>query len=53
MKMKNYVVEEKYRFSSTSTSDGTQEKYCKNNYFYKLLESQKFYFANYILTIFV
>lgn len=36
IKLENYKIEEKYRFHSTSTSKGTQEKYCCNDYFYKI-----------------
>lgn len=50
MKMKNYVVEEEYRFSSTSTSDGTQEKYCKNNYFYKLNKAGNEGFTEFLIS---
>lgn len=48
--MKNYNIEEKYLFTSESVSKGTQKKYKKDDYFYKLNKLGDEGFSEYLVS---
>lgn len=48
---KNYTIEDEYIYNSASTTKGTQIKYKKDNYFYKLDKMGREGFVEYLVTM--